>query len=283
MAVRRAANGVMLEPAGTAARPSLTLRLAGVGIVLSASDPAWLPFVRERYAQFIADEEPEFTVDLVTDPAPTGGARCPEPGIAWPREDGDEAFAIRGPSVLVEADLRRARGVVRGAPAAVGIDVLLRHLLPALVRDGLVLHSAGLADAGAAWACCGPSGAGKSTLAALLPERALCDELVALRLDGERFVLESLPFRRARPAALPLRGICCLRHAPVHRRVRLDPSMAARRLARVGPWPSYSPTAMRSSFAALARLVEVCPVYELGFAPTPDVWATLARGPHAGG
>ena len=55
-----------------------------------------------------------------------------------------------------------------------------------------------------------------------------------------------------------------------------------RRLARVGPWPSYSPSAMRSCFATLASLVERCPIYDLEFAPTPDVWETLARRPHGG-
>lgn len=260
------------------ARP-LALKLAGVGLTLRASDPAWLPPIHERYGSFITAAESTFTIDLTTDSAAAGSRPPRKVKSGWTREDGDEAFTVALPGVTVGANLRRGHGWVLSAPGSTGLDVLLRHLLPGLVLDGLVLHGAGIVDGDAGWVCCGASGTGKSTLASLFPERAVCDELVAIHCTADGFVLDSLPFWRARPAALPLRGICCLRQAPAHQRTRLAPGMATRRLARIGPWPSYSTAGMLRTFAALTRLAERCPVYDLAFAPTRDVWGALTGAP----
>ena len=195
----RRAGGAPL-PAPAVARQALTLELAGAGVALESSDPGWLRVVGERYASFLAEVEPTFAVELIADAGPHDAGPATSSRAPWLREDGDEAFAVRGPWLAVGADLRRGRGEVRGAPDPAGVELLLRHLVPCLVGDGLVLHAAGLADASGAWACCGPSGSGKSTLAALLPAHALCDELVAIRRSGDAFVLEALPFARARRA-----------------------------------------------------------------------------------
>jgi hypothetical protein len=275
-----ATNGPVGAHTGAATASPLTLELAGVGVSLCTQDPAWLPALAERYRGFLTRTKATFAIELITDPAAGKGEPPPNATRGWAREDGDEAFAVAVPGVEVGADLRLGHGWVRSTPGSAGIDVLLRHLLPGLVRDGLVLHGAGIADGGGGWACCGASGTGKSTLAALFPERALCDELVAVRCTAGGFVLESLPFWRARPCSLPLRGICCLRQAPAHGRTRLDPGTAARRLARIGLWPSYSRRAMLRTFAAFARLVDRCPVYDLAFAPRSDVWRTLTGEPH---
>jgi hypothetical protein len=259
----------------TAVAP-LTLRLGGVGIALSAEDPAWLAAASQRFASFLAEGEPRFTIELITDATAGRAEPAPDPAVSWRRRDGDEEFSVVVPGLAVGADLRRSRGWVRGVPSADCIEALLRHLLPALVPDGFVLHAAGIADAAGAWACCGASGAGKSTLAALAAEHALCEEAVAIRCVGDRFFLDSLPLRPARAASLPLRGICCLRHAPVHCRTRIDSAAAVRRLAKVVLWPSYSRTAMGRIFAAYAEVAQRCPIFDLGFASTPDVWEALA-------
>jgi hypothetical protein len=269
-------------PATTMDARRLTLTLAGVSIALDSRDPTWNTAIARRFGPFLTDAEPDFAIDLHTDEDVVVLAETGAPPAGLRRLDGDEAFTIALPGLAGGADLRVSRGWVRGAPGTDGIEVLLRHLMPGLIGDGLVLHAAALADGDGAWACCGPSGAGKSTLARLLPERALCEEMVAIRGVPHGFVLDSLPLHDARPASLPLRGICCLRHGPTHRRIRLDPGPAARRLARIGPWPSYSPTAMRRTFAAFTRLVEHCPAFDLAFTPREDVWETLVGGSDGG-
>jgi hypothetical protein len=124
--------------------------------------------------------------------------------------------------------------------------------------------------------CCGLSGAGKSTLAALLPERALCDDLALARKVGGGFEGVSLPYWIARPGRVRLAGIFLLEHAPEHWKQRLAPAAAARALRSHVFWPTHRPPALRGAFATLTDLVAAVPVWRLGFAQDPSVWQLIA-------
>jgi hypothetical protein len=157
------------------------------------------------------------------------------------------------------------------------VDGVLRTRLPELAAPALVAHGALLTDGAGGFLCCGSSGAGKSALAALLPDRALCDELALVRAGGTAFEGISLPYWVARPGCVPMAGVFLLEHASEHRRQRLAPSEALRALRPHVCWPTSRPAALRGAFATLADLVAAVPVWRLEFALDPGVWRTIAE------
>jgi hypothetical protein len=157
------------------------------------------------------------------------------------------------------------------------VDGVLRTRLPELAAPALVAHGALLTDGARGFLCCGFSGAGKSALAALLPERALCDELALVRAGGAVFEGISLPYWVARPGCVPMAGVFLLEHASEHRRERLASSEALRALRPHVCWPTNQPAALRAAFSTLADLVAAVPVWRLEFALDPGVWRTIAE------
>ena len=156
------------------------------------------------------------------------------------------------------------------------VDSVLRTRLPELAAPALLAHGALLTDGARAFLCCGRSGAGKSTLAALLPERALCDELALVRAARGGFEGVSLPYWTARPGRAPLAGVFLIEHAPEHRRQRLAPAAAVRALKNHVCWPTGRPDALVDAFATLSGLVAAVPIWRLGFARDPGVWRAIA-------
>ncbi len=220
----------------------LRLQLGGCVVGVVSPDTAWLSQRQERFAAFLSQYPPE----LVIEHRPS--SRQPR----WYRND--------------------TNVVAEGTIEARDFDFILTDILPGLLTPDIVVHGALLADADHTYLCCGPSGAGKSTLAALLPERALCDELAVVRTTPTDFVGVSLPYWVARPGAAPLAGVFVLEHALHHRRVQLSPTEAVRELRRHVCWPTEQPEAVGQVFDTLTRLVEAIPVYRLGFRPDPSVW-----------
>jgi hypothetical protein len=197
-------------------------------------------------------------------------------------------FTKATPHLLLKHEPGRAGPPVEDLPSGVEVrfnagarselvDGVIRARLPELVAPALVAHAALLTDGDRGFLCCGLPGAGKSTLAALLPERALCDELVLVRTSKADCEAISLPYWNARPGRVPLEGIFILEHAPEHRRQRLKPTAAARGLRSNVYWPTNDPAAFRGAFATLADIVSATPVWRLGFARDPDVWRIITR------
>jgi len=143
-------------------------------------------------------------------------------------------------------------------------------------QGGLLIHSAAVIINGFAVLCVGRSGAGKSTLAGFFtPEEALGDELIAMRMVGQRVTLHSTPFsgtldrplwRQSARWALGLH--LCKDHTariePISREENL------RRLMRCVAMPAGDAQAERMAFGTAAR-----------FAASPG-WAQL-RFPRQGG
>jgi hypothetical protein len=233
--------------------PAFSVRI-GLGETvaeLHTPDENWLAALRERYQGFLTEAPPHLVFHH-------------EPGRAGPPVE----------TLPSNAEVRLNAGAVPES-----VDSVLRTRLPELAAPALVSHCALLTDGTRGFLCCGPPGAGKSTLAALLPERALCDELALVQAVGGGFEGISLPYWVARPGRVPLAGVFLLEHAPEHRRQRLAPVAAARALRSNICWPTHEPAALSRTFATMAELVGAVPVWRLEFAKDPGVWRTIAEEP----
>jgi hypothetical protein len=247
--------------------------LGGVPVSVACVEPRWSQWISERFAGFLSDRSPGWRVSFeVTGPTPDF--------LSSPTEIHNEAIAVEGrgdsfclcsETMVAEVDLGRRRARVAGPLATYPLDALLRHLLPLIVEDGLVVHAAMLAEGERGWACCGPSGSGKSTLAGLLPERAHCDELVAIRYVDDRWDIEALPFWQARPGRARLEAVYLLGHGSQHRRSHVTSRVAVRELVPQLMWPVMSSEAMERAFGLLTAVTATVPCWRLEFVPRADV------------
>jgi len=248
---------------------------ANVAVEFSSSDSRWLAQLSRRYAGFETLARPALSIryDVVAPASafPVG----PLGELHSTKAPRARRLDLAGPLFTVSADLTKATAVIAGPRHTYPVDAVMRELLPLLTSDGLVFHTALVSDGTRAWACSGPSGSGKSTLAALLAERAFCDELALLRVGPHGIEACSLPFWKARPGRAPLAGIHMLRHGREHRRTRLAPEKAAQLLLAQVLWPTRFPEALARAFATFGTIAERVPVWELEFAPRPDVAAVL--------
>lgn len=175
----------------------------------------------------------------------------------------------------IEIDASRRRIELIGPLATYPLDRLIQTLWYESHESGLMIHAAALADGDRGWIFSGPSGVGKSTLAGLFPEYALCDEFVALSLDGSVPRLGSLPFWHSRRGSAELSGIHLLRHGQRDRRRRLEAGEAFARLRREIVWPTFDGAVLNRAFDSLCRLIELVPVWELAFRPGREVWNVI--------
>jgi hypothetical protein len=244
-------------------------------ISFASADVDWLGLLETRYREFRdASASACFTVRF----EPTAVAFPPdlEGPLAVHQEElrcrrTPAGFRVDTETSSCDIDLIGREAVLRGPAAMYPLDNLLRYLLPLLWKDGVIVHAAALlARDGGGLIASGASGAGKSTLARLASGQSLCDELAAIRVEGERPGVVSLPFWESRPGRAGLRAILLLEHGERHRLEPLRPEAALRRLATHILWPVWDETAMARSFAHLARLVEAVPAFVFHFAPRPD-------------
>jgi hypothetical protein len=249
-----------------------------VELGFECADSAWLSFLDRRYGKFsIAPVRDAFTVRFEpTEAALPAGVTSPL--APQPEAVGVErtaaGFRASTETTECEIDLRERRAVLRGPSAMYPLDNVLRHLLPLLWEDGLILHAALVEIGEGSVLACGPSGAGKSTIAKLSRGRALSDELTAVRNDGGRAEGIALPFWEARPGRARLDAILHLRHGASHDLSPLRSGESLRLLASQVLWPVWDEKAMARAFGQLAELA-AAPAYALSFAPREDVWELI--------
>lgn len=268
----------LLEPARTT---TAAYDFGDVSIVFESDDRCWLELLDRRYRPFRRAETPASAFRLRFEPE---GALPEE--LLSPLEAHLEAveiesqpfgFRLRTRTSASEVRLAEGRGWLRGPSAMYPLDNLLVQLLPLLAESSLLFHAAALSIGDRGVLAAGRSGAGKSTLAALAGRDGLCDEIAAVRFGARELLLVSLPFWVSRPARAPLAAVVVLAHAERHALKRLGPGEALRRLAQLALWPTASAASMELGLGRLARLAETVPVYELAFAPRPDVLSFLGK------
>jgi hypothetical protein len=270
----------MIELSSETAVQSASFSLGELPFRFETTDSHWLGLLERRYSGFPAESDAvSFTIRF----APTavtlpGDLASP---LAVHLEElrcspAPYGYRVETETSSCDIDLLARRAEIRGPSAMYPLDNLLRHLLPILWRDGVIVHAAALVAAGGRGILAsGPSGAGTSTFAGLAADRSLCDELSAVRLDGRAPLVVSLPFWKSRPGRAPLHAILVLEHGGRHRLEPLSPGAALRRLSTQILWPVWDETAMARSFAHLSRLVESVPSFVFSFAPRPDAIAFL--------
>jgi hypothetical protein len=270
----------MLDLAERTAISQASFAFGKTHLRFESADREWLSYLDRRYGSFSASFTNEAFVFRFESTAP------PPPDLASPLaprleavrfEETAAGYFARTDTTDCQIDLRSRRAALRGPSAMYPLDNVLRHLLPLLWEEGLVVHSAlvRLRDSGCVLAC-GPSGAGKSTIARLARGRALSDELAAVSIDREAVGI-ALPFWESRPGSARLRAVLHLRHGGSHRLERLRPEDSLRRLASQVLWPVWSEPAMARSFGHLTDLAEMLTAFDLSFAPTEDVWDFIDR------
>lgn len=269
-----------LSQVSTAADPiAPCFDFAGDAVSIASDHRGFADLVRQRYGAFATDELARWRVEYrVTE------RRAPSPGFIHAarqhtpssRRDGDR-LRLETPTFSMVLDRSSSDVRISGPLATYPLDRLIHALFHESRRRGLILHAAALAEGDQGFVMCGPSGSGKSTLAALFPGRALCDEFVAVTLDGAAPRLAALPFWQSRKGSATLQGLYLLRHGRANRRRRLAPREALARLRGEVAWPTFDEEALRRAFAAFSELVTTVPAWELAFRPGVEVWQVIDR------
>jgi hypothetical protein len=267
----------MLEVAEEKELTQASFAFGEIQLRFESADATWLGYLDRRYRRFSVPPRAEsFVVRFEPTSAPlppdlvTPLAAHLEAVHCGPVPDG---YRVSTETSECEIDMRSRRALLQGPSALYPLDNVLRHLLPLLWEDGLIVHSALVAGQdGSGVLACGPSGAGKSTIARLAGGRALSDELAAVRVEQAGATSIALPFWESRPGSTRLRAALHLGHGAFHRIERLGPEQALRRLASQVLWPVWDEKAMARSFAYLAEIAETVPSFDLWFAPRGDVW-----------
>lgn len=252
--------------------PSLAMELGGACLALEGGSDDWLARLTPQLGAFWTRRPPDFVLRLVPDESVV---RCPEEafedssGSVRTTVDGDRLI-LRGRSLRAELDLATRRGTLEAPPYLYPMASVLRRLVPSLV-NGLVLHGCLLVHEEKAYVGAGSSGCGKSTLASLLPDLAVCDELVAIRSEGTEYWAHGLPFWNGHPARAPLAAVNLLSHGDRTARRPLQPREAFRLLSAHVLWPLAPEDSVERCLRAAADLAASVPVRALAFRPLAEV------------
>lgn len=262
------------------------MAVGGVGFQVQLPDDAWLAVLAPLYNEFPLDCEPEWQVTVSHDPdLDLGGQR-------WIEHDGPlTRFSVNGYGGWV--DLERRQALVRTASLTLGSASLEGALAYACMqelprtRHSLLLHAAGIHWQGRGLVVSGHAGAGKTTVARLAQGNAelFNDEMVIADLSGSQPKLLSTPFvgpttppelvRRINRRA-PASALLLLAHASIFELQPLSPAEAVLELLRTNLAAVERTASATAWLAAVDRLVQALPAYQLRFRPTTELWDFLA-------
>jgi hypothetical protein len=266
--------------------PTFTLAVGGVGFQVIVPDDAWLAALAPLYGEFPLDCEPEWQVTVSHDP------ELDAAGQRWIEHDGPltrfQTNQYTGWIDLARAQALTRTGSLDTAPAALesAIAYACMQVLPR-TRHSVLLHAAGIQWRGHGLVVSGHAGAGKTTVAQLAQGygELFNDEMVIVDLSGTQPLLLSTPFvgpttttdlvRRINRCA-PASVLLLLAHAPTFELLPLSPAESALELLRTNLVAVERTASAAAWLAAVDRLVQALPVYQLRFRPTAELWDFLA-------
>jgi len=161
-----------------------------------------------------------------------------------------------------------------------------------LSRGGVLLHSAGIVQRGAAYLFCGRSNAGKSTLsrkAAAAGAAVLSDDINLVFRENDGYYVHRVPFTGefrqsgescSGPGTFRLGGLALLEKAPVLTTAPVGPAEGVAGLLTGCPYVNDDPEELPKLLDILTTLVSHVPVIRLGVArddPFEAIMATLLR------
>jgi hypothetical protein len=266
------------------------------GTDLFLSDPAYREFVKETKIE--QDETDKITVDLLFGRVPEirGMESLFKAENAWslfrdkgdyvlifeaPREDFQKLvrFSLQSWNVALFCDESGNGATVRN-PLHYPLDqVLLMYFLS--MRNGAIVHSAGVVRNGRGCLFAGRSGAGKSTISRKLlwmtGSSGLSDDRIIVRKAGDSFNIFGTPWHGDAGIAVngsaPLSQIFFLVQSEENRIEQITEADAFRRFMPVLSIPWYDKEAVSRIFSFVEELIAKIPSYVLYF--TPDIEADL--------
>jgi len=282
----------------------MRLRIAGLTIAVSSSDPSIALTVDPPSAKFLIDGDGPPDVDLaverVTSMPPPSDALIFDSGGTWALFDDGGRFRIdcKAPSLgdapykiaFFDRDYSAGRVLLRAdvfegpaEPLQYPIDELLVGNLLARGR-GVEFHCCGIIGPdGRGRLFVGQSGAGKTTTARLwLANRGdieiVSDDRVIVRDVGGEWRMYGTPWHGdaelATPSSAPLAAIYLLQQAPATRVAEIGRASAAARLFGCTFPLFYDPHALAFTVDCIGRIAAEVPVRVLEF--TPDASAIEA-------
>lgn len=250
--------------------------IAGIACKVECEDRAFLDVLLSRYTGFASRAASQLAIRVeVTADSPEerwGNGRGPFARIG--RRDG--LLTIEGSGFRGAFDERSGQGSISQPPHPSPLETFLTAICAGhlLRHEGFLIHAAAILSGEEAFLFFGPSGSGKSTVAELIGEGIISDEIVAIRLDGERYRVFGVPWRGQRLSA-PLRGLFHLRKAYETSFTPLSPAGALRQLLPnvLFPQPDTSEVALFMEIAG--ELVTRVPCYEMRFTPDRAFWEAV--------
>lgn len=294
-------SGIGATPWG---QETVGIRIAGIRFLFTGLSPRQAEWVRHHHAEFL-DDGPEDMAPVVTQ------IFRADPAVFRP-------FETRGWTYTLDMDYQPEQVRIAGlgfmailecAPAlsgqvwtsteqestfgkefslVFGNFFRLTAAYAAVLRGGVMLHSAGVSDGKRAWIGFGRSGAGKSTFSSLslaAGQQVLSDDINLLHEHGGRWHAKRLPFAgdlgptHGDDREFPIAGILRLHKGEAHRLEPLGRLLCLAALVGSSPYVNRDPLRVERLMSNLESLLAVTPSYDLSFRKDAGFWSLLNACP----
>jgi hypothetical protein len=266
-------------------RPSVTVEIGGIPILLQPSDPRFCDVLETRYETFATRDSatsPACRFEIHLDPrgrASDEDAHVAREGSLWHFRRGDFDATW---------DPRAGRGRITQCPNPYSIDTVLRitHSLVLAEEGGFLLHAASAIRNQRAFLFAGVSGAGKTTISRLAPPDAtvLTDEISYIRRseikNNRTYTAFGTPFagelaRIGANTCAPLEALYLLVQGPENRIDPISKIDAARAIMRHVLFFAEEKALVAKVFDSVLDFVSRVQVAQLIFTPDARAWELI--------